>query len=277
MGKFVSTASLASTEQTPARCAVLVLSCDRYRDLWWGTTTLFTRFWPDCPWPRYLASETVPPRMANFESLGSSQAEMNWSALLIELIDQLDFENILLFLDDFFLTGRADTDGAEALLDEMERLGAAHVRLVPHRQYLVGMKNSSLVGCHHPGMPYRACLQAGFWRKDVLRSLLRDGESPWDFETLASERSLEEQRPFLAAWRNPVPYIDVLERGKWLPRGVRLCRRERIPIDHNDRPAISASDALRRLRCSLVSSAINIIPKGMRVALRSTRLNPQRR
>jgi hypothetical protein len=42
-------------------CVVLVLSCDHYRDLWPAVTMLFNRYWPDCPWPKYLASDTAPP------------------------------------------------------------------------------------------------------------------------------------------------------------------------------------------------------------------------
>src|SRR5207249_4369413 len=105
-----------------------------------------------------------------------------------------------------------------------------------------------------------------------LLSLLRDGETPWDFEVLASRRSMALSEPFLAAWQNPVPYIDVLERGKWLPRGIRLCLREGIAIDRRCRPSISASDRFRRLRTFLVSSAIDRLPIGIRATIRRHRL-----
>ena len=196
------------------QCAVLYLSCDHYRDLWAAGTQLFTRFWPDCPWPCYLGSNSLPPRLFGFAPLAGSQPNLDWSALLRDLLKQLPYQNVLLFLDDFFLTTTADTSGARALLAEMDRLGGAHVRLMPHRQYLSAKKESALVGVHAAGLPYRACLQAGFWRRDVLLELLRDGESPWDFEITATRRSEDLRVPFFAAWRNPVPYIDVLERGK---------------------------------------------------------------
>lgn len=206
--------------------------------------------------------------MAGFESIGVSQGDLNWSALLHRVLEQLDSETVLLFLDDFFLTSRANTRAASALLNEMNRLGAAHLRLVPHPEYLLRTELSSLVGSHDPRLPYRASLQAGFWRRDVLMSLLRDGESPWDFEVLASRRSLELDAPFFAALRNPVPYIDVLERGKWLPRGIHLCRRERIGVDLSVRPRINAPDIARRFCGGLVSFFINKIPTEIRASIR---------
>ena len=37
-------------------CSILVVSCDRYRDLWTPFFTLFQRYWPDCDMPVYLGT-----------------------------------------------------------------------------------------------------------------------------------------------------------------------------------------------------------------------------
>ncbi len=254
------------------QCVVLVLSCDRYRDLWEPGTKLFSRYWPDCPWPKYLASDSKPALFTDFKSIGGSRPGLDWSSLTRDVLNQIEAGIILLFLDDFFLTEPADTALAVTLLEEMDRTGAAHVRLIPHAQYTDEMKGSKLVTEHLPGLPYRACLQAGFWRRSVLLSLLEDGESPWEFEVKASHRSELLAEPFLAVIRNPVPYVDVLERGKWLPRGVKLCQREGLAIDFAVRPPISLSDKFRRLRIALLSHAIALVPKTLRVAIRRHRL-----
>jgi hypothetical protein len=70
----------------------------------------------------------------------------------------------------------------------------------------------------------------------VLLGLLRSGESPWDFERDGSIRS-EAIPGFYTARRPVLPYVEVLTRGKWLPRGLRLCRREGLTIDRS-RPVL---------------------------------------
>ena len=44
----------------PADCALVISSCDKYQDLWNPSLALHRRFWPDCPYPTFLMSETVP-------------------------------------------------------------------------------------------------------------------------------------------------------------------------------------------------------------------------
>ena len=255
---------------TPS-CALLVLSCDKYRDLWPAVTTLFNRYWPDCPWPKYLASDLPPPAYAEFTPLGAGVAGLDWSSLLQRVLTQLSADHVLLFLDDFFLTARADTEAVRAVWAEMQRLHAGHVRLVPHPRLLRAVPGSGLVGEHVPGLPYRACLQAGFWRRSLLASLLSAGESPWQFEVAGSLRSEATAELFLAAWRNPVPYIDVLERGKWLPRGVRLCRREKLVMDFSVRPEITLTDRVRRCWAQLFGFGVEALPQTWRREIRAYR------
>ena len=252
-------------------CSVLILSCDRYRDLWPPVTTLFNRYWPDCPWPKYLASDMPPPACEGFVPLGAGVTGLDWSSVLQRVLAQIPTSHVLLFLDDFFLTARADTDAVHAVWAEMQRLHAGHVRLVPHPRLLRAVPGSGLLGEHVPGLPYRACLQAGFWRRCLLESLLRTGESPWQFEVAGSARSEATAERFLAAWHNPVPYFDVLERGKWLPRGVRLCRRENLVVDFSIRPQITLTDLVRRCWAQLFSFGVEALPQTWRGRIRTHR------
>jgi hypothetical protein len=178
---------------------------------------------------------------------------------------------VLLFLDDFFLTAPADTEAVRGIWKEMQRLHAGHVRLMPHPRLLRALPESPLLGEHVPGLPYRTSLQAGFWRRSLLESLLRTGESPWQFEVAGSTRSEATAERFLAAWHNPVPYVDVLERGKWLPRGVRLCRREKLVVDFSVRPQITLTDRLRRCWSQLFGFGVEALPQTWRRGIRAHR------
>ncbi len=56
-------------------CAVLVMSCGAYRDLWTPFFTLFWRYWPDCPFEVYLGTdcETFDDRQVTMLAVGNHE------------------------------------------------------------------------------------------------------------------------------------------------------------------------------------------------------------
>ena len=218
---------------TKYNCAAVVFSCDRYSDLWPLGTTLFNRYWPECPFPKFLASDTTPSEFNGFVSLGcKSDIQLEWSKRLLVILEGLSqYEYILMFLDDFFMVGPVNTALIQTYFAEMRTIGAPCLRLVPHRSLQRRLPGSDLLDEHVRGLPYRTSTQASFWRRERLMALLEPGESIWDFEARGSVRSEAWPEPFLAARKQPVPYIDVISRGKWMPRGLELCKHEGLPVD----------------------------------------------
>ena len=100
------------------------------------------------------------------------------------------------------------------------------------------MWKDKFLGLLAPRAPYRVSLQLSIWDRDVLVSLLREGESAWDFERKGDERSLARNEPFLSLWREsdnspggPVRYfITAVTRGVWEKGALELLEREGIPM-----------------------------------------------
>lgn len=252
----------------PTSCSLLILSTDRYADLWPLCTTLHRKYWPDCPWPRFIGSDTVPGSINGFISLGTGQKGLPWADSLQRILAQIDTQTILLMLDDFFLTGLVNTDRIVSLLDVMERHNAAYLRLVPHKRFMCSISTEKYIGEHQRGLPYRASLQAAFWNTRVLKELLVPSENPWQFELYAGLRSDLRKEPFLATYDQPLPYIDVLERGKWLPRGLRLCHKEGLRVDLGVRSRTTYRDMLRRIRTQILSWPLELMPINLRRKVR---------
>lgn len=252
-------------------CSLLVLSCNKYRDLWGSCTALHRKYWPDCPYPRYLASDTLPPEYTGFKSLSAGQTKLPWSDFLVNILEQIEGDYLLLMLDDFFLTGRVDTAYVENLFAKLVLLEGGYLGLVPQKQWMIGVPGHLDIGEHQRGLPYRTSLQGAFWKKGTLEALLVPGESPWQFELYGGLRSDALKEPFFASYNHPIPYIDVLERGKWLPRGVRLCKKEGLPIDLSIRPEISLQDKFRRIRSRVLGWPLRMIPNRMRRNIREYR------
>lgn len=219
--------------------AVLVASTDRYADLWEPFFTLFRRYWPDCPYPVYLGSNerTFPAPDVRAITVGE---DIDWSTGFAEMVGRVEEPYALVLLEDYLLTQRVDTARIERLFGHMRSRGAACLRLMPVPGAPDPDPELPEVGELPRGAAYRVSLQAAIWERETLLGLLRPGESAWELETAGSRRSDELAAPFLSIVRGgprPLPYlISAVRKGRWQRDALKLCRRERVPVDLTLRP-----------------------------------------
>jgi len=233
--------------------ALLVVSCDSYRDLWGPFFTLLFRYWNDCPYPVFLGSnfETYPDRRITPLAVGKDR---DWSSNLLQMLSVIPLEGILLLQEDFLIDGPVQTNRIRVFLEYAMRRKAACLRLMPIPGPDIPCADNHELGEIRPGAEYRVSLQAAWWRKDSLRAVLRAGESPWQFECLGSRRTDEIDAPFLSLREEvelPLDYFTTaVFRGYWEPGALDLCRRERVPVDLRVRgimpPGMRMERALRR-------------------------------
>lgn len=204
--------------------AVVVLSCDKYADLWDGFFQHFWRAWPDCPYPVYLFSNTVVARDERVVTVLSGD-EVSWSDSVKRCLLQVDADHVLLIQDDFYLRGRVKSAVIGLAWEVMCAEDAFYCRLVPDgARWLRGR-----VGVEggfrwiSPLSAFRISNQASIWRRESLLGFLVDGESPWQFEVLGSERTRSSRFGFLSTSQPALDYDGhgVLVRGRWTRRALR--------------------------------------------------------
>ena len=89
-------------------CAILVLSCDKYCDLWKPFFELFHKFWSRCPFTVYLGSNTKKFRDYSIPTILSKSC-IDWSSDLLSILAQMKEEYIFIWIDDFFPMSSIDT------------------------------------------------------------------------------------------------------------------------------------------------------------------------
>jgi hypothetical protein len=214
--------------------ALLVVSCDSYRDLWGPFFTLLFRYWDDCPYPIFLGSnlESYPDRRVVSLAIGEDR---DWSSNLLKMLSSIPMDGILLLQEDFLLDRPIQTTRVERLIDYAGARKAACLRLMPIPGPDSPCPDNPELGEIRAGAEYRVSLQAAWWRKEHLRQVVCAGESPWQFERLGSRRSDGIQAPFLSLREGidlPLDYFTTaVFRGYWEPGAVELCRRENVPVD----------------------------------------------
>ncbi len=222
--------------------AVVVPSCDAYADIWPSFfETFFTR-WPDCPFALYLVSNHSAFRDPRVTPLMVG-ADLGWSANLRNALRAVPEERVLLAIDDLYPTAQVDTDSVVSLIEEVGDFD--YLRLNPYpgpRRVL-----SERVGLVPAGDIYRTSTVFSVWRRRVLRDLLVEHESPWEFELNGSERSDRFDRWF-ASRRWLIPYVNLVVKRKINPVAFRQLERSGIVIRSPRQRLSTAETLLLRLR-----------------------------
>jgi hypothetical protein len=232
--------------------AILVVSCDAFRDLWHPFFTCFFKYWPACPYPLHLGSNFATYADARVRSLCVGK-DLDYSSNLLAMLEGIEQEWLILWIEDRVLSAPVHTERVSKLIALAQEQGAAYLKLLANHPFAMSAYGSSEIGEITRGTPYRACITVALWHKPALVALLRPGESAWDIERQGSERSSALPGAFLAlsfAHRHDPPLADehLIIKGR-LIRGARdFIRRESLQDCMRGRP-------LQTLRSSLYVKA----------------------
>jgi hypothetical protein len=238
-----------------ASLPVLVVSCDRYADLWRPFFQLFWRRWPDCAGPVHLGT--------NFEGYDDPRVQtlrvgrdVTWAASLLAMLDQIRSDYVIVMLEDFLLMETVDNARIERLADvaRSERVGCLRLySIFPPETPLPG--NTGL-GSFAPGDSWRITAQAAIWRIETLRSLLVPGFSAWDFELVGSQMSDFMPDRIWGVMQPALVYDHAVEKGRWRPQGLAICRAAGIDVDLSKRGAFTGPELRLHEQAALDSGAL---------------------
>lgn len=236
--------------------AVLVVSCDKYSDLWEPFFQLFWRFWPDCPFNVYLLSNKVSAEIPQVRNLLVGD-DLSWSDSLLKGVAQLKEEYVFLFLDDLFLYDFIKTDRVLKVFNWILASGANYVRMNPSQR--PDRPFNKIVGIVSKGTIYRTSTVLSVWKKDVLLDLLKANESAWDFEVFGSIRS-DRYDGFYSTWENHFPVMNTVIKGKWQRSALKKLESMGIKIDLSKRCPMTLVETLVLRFKELRSHMLNLMP-----------------
>jgi hypothetical protein len=254
--------------------AIVVMSCDRYSDLWEPFFELFFRHWPSCSCPVYLVGNERRSPHPRVTILNAGPDE-GWSATLKRCLVQVPEQNVFTLIDDAFLVRAIDTARFLRLYEWFVAVGANYLRLRPSPK--PDRRIDAEVGEIFPGSMYRTSAVFAFWRRQVLVDLLDDHENPWEFE-LEGVRRADALGGFYSVYRSAFPYMHGVDRGRWFPWAVVRLRNAGVAVDLAARPVMPLSSAARFAIGMPKAWVMSRVPNAVRVALiRSKRALVNRR
>ena len=241
---------------------VLILSCDKFSDLWNPFFQLFRKNWKDCPYPIYLGSNTVSFQDNHISTILSGE-DRDWSSSFKTILQQIPHPYLLVWLEDFFITSTVDSQKIAKYVGFMQEHKARHVQ--PKSQVKPDSWFREDIGVYEKGRPYRVNV-VGFWERNYLLNLLIKGENPWNFEILGSYRTSYDDG-FYCLHPAPFSWINVVEKGYWFPKQLAYCQKHGVEIDLSKRHVLKGGKNWRSVFQMLYFDVVIKIPWKQRVKL----------
>ena len=161
--------------------------------------------------------------------------DKSWSSGVRRMLEQIDSSYIIVFLEDFLIKEPVDTSKVVSIVQAAItnsvgclRLAAGLPLAFPLTEKLQNFPGLGIIGKEQH---YRVSAQVAIWKKDTLLKLLPQGISPWEFEDVGTELSTMMEDSFWGVYEPAIIYDQFVEKGKWKPEGVELCKSLGVDID----------------------------------------------
>lgn len=216
--------------------AILVLSCDKFRPVWRVFYALLFKYWPESRGHVFHYSESLDPNIDGVTPIlsGLGNSPENWSDGLLFALDGIDTPYVILMLEDFFLSRRVKAGKIGEIFKIMlasPNIGCFRLVPIPGADLPVDAETGKI----SPGAPYRISTQVAIWEKEFLKSMVRRGESPWEFEHNGTERSRKAHLEIRAVLPAPpadriMTHVNGIIRGKLTGEAVKLLEHEGLAL-----------------------------------------------
>lgn len=217
------------------KLSILIYSCWKNRDMWEVFSILFKKYWKDCYYNVILITDKCDNKGKSFFDKIIVE-DGNWYSMIMEGIKCANTPYVMLWMDDYLLCDYVKNADVEKYLAIAKKYHAANIRLVESQIiHSKCFRHDKSLGYFKPGTAYSMSTQVGIWDVQFLKTHLNKDWSAWDFERKGSIEIKDYNQPLLSSYEYTFPYEEGVRRGAWMDNGVRLCKRNNIPLDFSKR------------------------------------------
>lgn len=222
------------------QCAMLIVSCDKYQDLWNSCIVLLRKFWKDCPFKVYLLSNNIKANFTDVISICVGN-DHSWSESLQNALHQIPEKYVLLYIEDLYLIGHVQSDKIVQLLEWAIEHDINYLRLNPTPAPDIPYNDD--LGIISKGSVYRSSVVFSVWKKELLSKLLIQGENAWEFEEIGTVRS-DDYDGFYASTKELIPACNTVIKGVWEKEALKKITKLGLKPDLAKRRAMNATENL---------------------------------
>ncbi len=206
---------------------MLILSCDKFSDLWDGHIKLLEENWPDRDMETFIVTDAPSDKSYPGIRIIDAGADVEWSDRLDFALKQVKTDYVFITLDDYFLIKKVDDQSISDLLVMMEKEKIDYVRLFPRpkRATLEELPGYKGIRRIDNSCDYSVNLYSGLWKKEFMESCVRIPLNAWKFEVSLHIRAEEYNANCVVSHRNEFQILDVVRKGKLLHKSAAYFRK----------------------------------------------------
>lgn len=207
---------------------VAIFTADHRHDVLKAMLYLYSKYWN---WPATVYGFKRPAYAlednVEFVSLGSmaDYPADRWSDAVIKALDQVQSDQIIILLEDYWLTRQVDTNAVDAIAAYMRKhKDIVRGDLTTDRLYATNLQEVEPWGKldiieNDPPAQYHFSTQAAVWNVELLKRFMRQGETPWQAELEGTSRMMAayvagEPARVIGTRQFPVRYLIAVQGGE---------------------------------------------------------------
>lgn len=237
--------------------AIIVVSCDKYKDTWEPFFKCLSMFWPNNTNSIYLITNDVQEIHIDNIIVINTGPETSWSSKVRKAIPFIKEDYFLLLLDDYFLVDMVDNHKIDSLFTFARDNNGDYISLVPSKYLEITTDHfASKISSRNL---YGKTLQPAIWKKEYLNKCLYGDEfSAWEFENRQKIHfpTKIEGRDYCVL-KKVLRFKNGVLQGKWYPSSIRSLKKIGIEINLDNRDILPIRAVIKyRFRVHIA----NIVP-----------------
>lgn len=234
--------------------SILVISCDKYFEIWPIFFKLFFKYWPDCPFKIYLSTNEMDYTDPRIQVIKVGE-DISWGSNLKSALSKISDKYVLTLLEDFLILKPVDSFKILKQLENIQELDGHYLRLLDNPKPNKSIAFSSEIGEITPGQHWRVAMQPAIWKRSTLTDLLRTDETAWDMEIKGSVRSNSIPTGFYSTYKCLIFFNNGLEKGYWLRYNLPIMKKEGIILPVQTFPVMTHKQHVLRF----LSTHLNLL------------------
>lgn len=209
---------------------LMIQTCEAYSDLWQPHLDFLGKSWPDCPFRRILVTDEPTRRCFPGVEVFAAGAGLHMPGRLAAVLPHISSKYILLTLDDYFPVYPISTAEISRLVDIMDSQGLDYLRLFPDPPSFHPYPGQRGLYRVDLSTDYAVNLYPGIWRTSFLSKTLPGSGDIWAYEVSLTHTARRINARCATTFGREFPVLDVIRKGKVLPRARRYLAKQGIPL-----------------------------------------------
>ena len=210
---------------------ILILSCQKYSDLWSNNLFLLNKYWPNHP-KAILTSDGIGIfDLSTPEELMMVKKEA--SSRLVDSLLKVKTKYVLLTFDDYLINKRVNCEAINKIIDIMDCHKFGYCRLFKNKK----VRGKPIGDFKYKILPLKDVYEVNFypsiWNSKSLVSVLKENEDIWKTEVRLTRRMRERKETGIAIYnKNIFPFIDCIRKGKYLKPAYKFLKKNKLFVSN---------------------------------------------